>query len=104
MVGMQLFFHADIDNSANQFVLNAEESQHLIKVLRQKAGDTFFVTNGKGYLFEAEILDANSKKCKAQIISSKKRHQKMSWLHIVIAPTKSNDRFEWFLKKPPKLG
>jgi len=101
---MQLFYNSHLDNSASQFVLGSEESNHLIKVLRKKEGDTFQITNGKGYLFKAKILVANPKKCKAEIIVSTKKHRRMHRLHMVVAPTKSNDRFEWFLEKATEIG
>lgn len=28
----------------------------------------------------------------------------MYWFHLVVAPTKSNDRFEWFLEKATEIG
>jgi len=101
---MQLFYNATLDTSISQFVFDAEESRHVIKVLRKKEGDILHITNGKGYIFEAEIIDPNSKKCKAQIVSTIKKHPKRYWFHMVVAPTKSNDRFEWFLEKATEIG
>ncbi len=101
---MQLFYNPRLDNSASQFMFSAEESKHIIKVLRKKEGDILKITNGKGYLFEAKILLATAKKCKAEIISTTKKHHKMYWLHMVVAPTKMNDRFEWFLEKATEIG
>jgi 16S rRNA (uracil1498-N3)-methyltransferase len=101
---MQLFYNPRLDNSASQFVFSPEESRHIIKVLRKKEKDTLLITNGKGYLFKAKILNADSKKCKAQITTTTKKHKKMYWFHLVVAPTKSNDRFEWFLEKATEIG
>lgn len=101
---MQLFFNPNIDNSVSQFVLSPEESNHMLKVLRMNEGDTFHITNGKGYIYKAKIIDANHKKCKAEVVSSTKKHQKMYWFHLVVAPTKNNDRFEWFLEKATEIG
>ncbi len=101
---MHLFYNPRLDNSASQFVLDPEESNHIVKVLRKKEGDKFLITNGKGLLFEAEIILADAKKCKAQIISTTKKHRSMYWFHLVVAPTKSNDRFEWFLEKATEIG
>jgi len=101
---MQLFYNPRLDNSASQFVFDAVESSHIVKVLRKKEGDTLQITNGKGYLFEARIVDADVKKCKAEIISTTKKHRKMYWFHLVVAPTKNNDRFEWFLEKATEIG
>lgn len=101
---MQLFYNPRLDHSAAQFTLSEEESKHIIKVLRKKEGETLHITNGKGYLFEAKIVTADAKKCKVEIIDSDKKHQKMYWFHLVVAPTKMNDRFEWFLEKATEIG
>jgi 16S rRNA (uracil1498-N3)-methyltransferase len=72
--------------------------------LRKKPGDQLQITNGKGYLFTAEILSADLKQCKATIVKTTKKHQKMYELHMAVAPTKSMDRFEWFLEKVTEIG
>ncbi len=101
---MQLFYNPRLDNSTSQFTFSGEESKHIIKVLRKKEGDILHITNGKGYLFESKILLADGKRCKAEIISATKKHKKKHWLHMVVAPTKMNDRFEWFLEKATEIG
>lgn len=101
---MQLFYNPTIDTSVSQFTFPVEESRHIVKVLRRKEGDLLHITNGKGYLFEARILIADVKKCKTKIISTTKKHRKMHWLHMVVAPTKNNDRYEWFLEKATEIG
>ncbi len=101
---MQLFYNPTLDNSVSQFVFSPEESRHIIKVLRKKEGDILRITNGKGYLFQAKILTADIKKCRAEIVSTAKRHHKMYSLHMVVAPTKNIDRFEWFLEKATEIG
>lgn len=101
---MQLFYNPTLDNSVSQFVFSPEESHHIIKVLRKKEGDLLKITNGRGYLFQAKILTADIKKCKAEIVSTTKTHAKMHSLHMAVAPTKNIDRFEWFLEKATEIG
>lgn len=101
---MQLFYTPHLDNSVKQFVFSPEESKHIARVLRKSEGDIVHITNGKGYLFEAEILVPDQKRCKVQIISVKKSVPKRYHLHLVVAPTKMNDRFEWFLEKATEIG
>ncbi|MFT4684032.1 MAG: 16S rRNA (uracil1498-N3)-methyltransferase [Flavobacteriales bacterium] len=102
---MQLFYNPSIPIDATQFTFDKIESRHIVKVLRKKEGDTLYITNGNGMLFTAEVLFANDKKCSVQII--KVEEKKKPWdyyLHIVIAPTKNNDRLEWFLEKATEIG
>lgn len=101
---MQLFYNPDLDKSMSQFTFPEDESKHIVKVLRKKEDDILHITNGKGSIFEAKITAANPKKCSAKIVSDTKKHQKMHWLHMVVAPPKSNDRFEWFLEKATEIG
>ena len=101
---MQLFYNPALDNSNRQFFFNPEESKHIVRVLRKKEGDIVHITNGKGYLFGAEILVPDQKKCKAQIVSEDRAIPKRYKLHLVVAPTKMNDRYEWFLEKATEIG
>ena len=101
---MQLFYNDTIDNSISQFVFSPEESKHIVKVLRKAEGDILNITNGKGYFFTAKIIVADAKKCKAQIVTREKQHRPMHTLHLAVAPTKMNDRYEWFLEKATEIG
>ena len=51
-----------------------------------------------------ECLVADAKKCKAEVVSSEKKHEKMYSLHVAVAPTKNIERFEWFLEKATEIG
>ena len=100
---MQLFYTPDITNDA--YVLSEEESKHCIRVLRKKAGDTLHLTNGKGTIFKAEITNAKPKACELSIVEVTEEFQKRPYrLHMAVAPTKSIDRFEWFLEKATEIG
>lgn len=101
---MQLFYNPEISETTKEFTLPAEESKHLIKVLRKKEGDEFHITNGKGWLFVASLVTTDPKDATAKVISATNKHSKMHSLHMVVAPTKSNDRFEWFLEKATEIG
>ena len=52
---MQLFYNSDIKQGATTFFFDKEESKHISKVLRKKEGDSIYITNGKGFLFESVI-------------------------------------------------
>ncbi len=85
--------------------LNAEESFHLIKVLRKKAGDTIHLTDGYGNLYEGVILDATIKQCNLLLQSCIPNYEKSpTHLHLAVAPTKNIDRYEWFLEKATEIG
>lgn len=101
---MQLFYNPAIDENTESFSFDKEESRHIIKVLRKKDSDILFVTNGLGCLFETKITLASDNKCTVEIISFKKEASKKYHLHLAVAPTKMNDRYEWFLEKATEIG
>lgn len=102
---MQLFYNPNISIDTKSFSFDKEESRHIIRVLRKTTGDELLLTNGNNELFRAVILQANDKKCVASVISSEERLKSWNYeLHIGIAPTKMNDRFEWFLEKATEIG
>ncbi|KIC03279.1 16S rRNA (uracil(1498)-N(3))-methyltransferase [Flavobacterium sp. PL02] len=101
---MQLFYNPNIDETTQEFSFDKEESKHIIKVLRKKDSDILHVTNGLGYLFETEITLASDNKCTVKIISVEKAQDPKYRLHLAVAPTKMNDRYEWFLEKATEIG
>lgn len=101
---MQLFYNPDIDSTTENFSFDKVESKHIIKVLRKKDTDILHVTNGLGDLFETEITLASDNKCTVKILSCTKGAPSIVRLHLAVAPTKMNDRYEWFLEKATEIG
>jgi 16S rRNA (uracil1498-N3)-methyltransferase len=100
---MQLFYVPNI--SGAEVVLDETESKHAVRVLRLQNGNQIQIIDGLGGFYEAEITDANQKKCRLSILKSTFDFGKKDFhLHIAIAPTKNNDRFEWFLEKATEIG
>lgn len=101
---MQLFYQPTLRQTDQQIWFPKQESKHIVKVLRKKMGDKIQVTNGKGTLFTAEITEANSSQCLASILKTQTKKKRPYSLHLAVAPTKKNDRFEWFLEKATEIG
>ncbi|WP_282122273.1 16S rRNA (uracil(1498)-N(3))-methyltransferase [Algibacter mikhailovii] len=101
---MQLFYNPELNESTEEFAFQKEESKHIIKVLRKTTGDIMYITNGKGWLFSAKIIIPNINKCTAQVVSKVLQEAPKYLLHLAVAPTKMNDRYEWFLEKATEIG
>jgi len=102
---MQLFYNPHINTDLKTLSFNKEESRHIVKVLRKSDGDQLNITDGKSKLFKVEILQAHDKKCVVEIKSWEDKPKAWNYyLHVAIAPTKMNDRFEWFLEKATEIG
>ncbi|MCB8994880.1 MAG: 16S rRNA (uracil(1498)-N(3))-methyltransferase [Bacteroidales bacterium] len=100
---MNIFYSTDI--RGNLGYLDASESFHCVKVLRLKEGEPVYLVDGIGGFYEGKIMNADTRNCSIEIVSSKSLHQKRDYsLHIGIAPTKNIERFEWFLEKATEIG
>ncbi|RXJ51132.1 16S rRNA (uracil(1498)-N(3))-methyltransferase [Gelidibacter gilvus] len=101
---MQLFYNPNIDENTPEILFSKDESKHIVKVLRKNSGDQLHITNGIGWLFVAEITNADIKNCVASIISKAFEPARNYKVHLAVAPTKMNDRYEWFLEKATEIG
>ncbi len=100
---MHVFFVHEL--SGDLLSLPEEESRHCAKVLRLRPGDEVAVTDGKGLWALAAIEEAHPKSSLVKVIQRKEAYRKRPFrLHMAVAPTKSIDRFEWFLEKATECG
>ncbi|MCS3529883.1 16S rRNA (uracil(1498)-N(3))-methyltransferase [Chryseobacterium sp. JUb7] len=98
---MKLFF-GEINNG--QVIINDEEQQHIVKVLRMKNGEEIHVTDGKGSLASGTLI-IEGKKANITVSEIKTDYPDFSpKLHIAIAPTKNIDRIEFFAEKAVEMG
>ena len=96
------FYAPDIAESC---VLPEGESQHCVKVLRHKEGDTVEVIDGKGHRFKCRITEAHPKHTRVEIIE--RQNLPPFWgapIAIAVAPTKHLDRMEWMVEKLTETG
>ncbi len=101
---MQLFYNPSLTPASTQVLFEKEESRHIIKVLRKKVGDVLDLTDGCGNFYKATLESSNPKQCIAHIDSVEKQPKPAYNLHLAVAPTKLNDRYEWFLEKATEIG
>lgn len=100
---MEIFFDSEINQPIHE--INEKESVHIKNVLRLKKGDQIFLTDGKGNLYTAVIIEINGKRVVVEIINVEQEYGKRKYkLKIAIAPTKNIDRFEWFVEKATEIG
>jgi len=98
---MKLFF-GEINNG--KVIINEEEQQHIVKVLRMKNGEQIHVTDGKGNLASGKLI-IEGKKAIIEVSEIKADLPDFSpKLHIAIAPTKNIDRIEFFVEKAVEMG
>ena len=99
---MDLFFSNYKEND-KYVVMNEIDSKHITRTFRKNIGDNIKITNGFGYLCNAEIVEIR-KKIKVKIKSIEKFESSTLSVHIALSPLKNASRFEWFVEKSTELG
>ncbi|NML70967.1 16S rRNA (uracil(1498)-N(3))-methyltransferase [Chryseobacterium sp. RP-3-3] len=98
---MKLFF-GEINNG--KAIINDDEQQHIVKVLRMKDGEEIHVTDGKGNVASGKLV-IEGKKASLEVSEIKTNTLDFNpKLHIAIAPTKNIDRIEFFVEKAVEMG
>jgi len=99
----QLFYAPEIATIPE---LPEEESQHCLRVLRLKTGDSITITDGKGFFYRANIEnDRHPNRCQVSITNCWPQKQFPDFdIHMAVAPPKNMDRMEWFVEKATEIG
>ncbi|MFC2098391.1 16S rRNA (uracil(1498)-N(3))-methyltransferase [Bacteroidota bacterium] len=86
-------------------LLDEVESRHIARVLRLKKDDPVELVDGTGNFYRGVIDLADQHSTRVRILETIKDYLKRDYyLHLAIAPTKSAERFEWFLEKSTEIG
>lgn len=95
-------FYGEIEGQ--KVIINDEEQQHIVKVLRMRAGEDIHVTDGKGRLASGKLI-IEGKRAGIEVLEIKENLSDFNpKLHIAIAPTKNIDRIEFFVEKAVEMG
>jgi 16S rRNA (uracil1498-N3)-methyltransferase len=103
---MQLpyFFEPHLSASFEKFILSEDTGKHCIQVLRMQAGEQLQLTDGKGKLITAAIMQADKKNCTVEVIRGITVSPPVKETAIGISLLKNAARFEWFLEKATEIG
>lgn len=99
---MIILYSTNINN--NIIELDGNESHHCISVMRKKVNDQVKVLDGKGNCYDTIVISENKGKVLLKIKDVIHYNHVNPRLHIAIAPTKSQDRIEWFIEKTVEIG
>lgn len=85
-------------------ILSRDEWQHL-RAVRLRPGDFFYLTDGKGYKAQAELLHVDKKgEGSYRIVQEEQMPAPAYAIHLFVAPTKNHDRLEWLVEKATEIG
>src|SRR6478735_4531509 len=101
---LPFFYISEYVSSQKEIVLDEDTSRHVVQVLRMKEEEKLNLTDGKGSLMTAEVIDAHKKHCSVKIIDTQHITQDSRKVTIAISLLKNTSRFEWFLEKATEIG
>eukprot|EP00667_Euglena_gracilis_P019892 EG_transcript_21412 len=85
-------------------ILEGEELQHLVRVLRARVGDVVALTDGRGGLFEGVVAAVEKRQAGLETRLVRRDPRPQAALTLVVAPPRSADRFDWLLEKATEFG
>lgn len=98
------FFYVANYQGEKQVELDETTARHIVQVLRMKEGEWLHLTDGKGNLMTASIIETGKKSCSVEIKESVFQKQEAHKVCIAISLLKNPSRFEWFLEKATEIG
>lgn len=101
---LPFFYIPEFVSSQKEIVLDEDTSRHVVQVLRMKEGEKLNLTDGKGNLITAGIIDDHKKHCAVKVIDSQFTPHLSRKITIAISLLKNTNRFEWFLEKATEIG
>lgn len=100
----ELYYAAPGEIEGNLITLSADESSHIIRVMRHRTGDNIYITDGKGEIFLSVITEIEKNSVKAERVSCLTYENNLANVFFCIPKLKSADRFEFALEKCVELG
>ena len=101
---LPFFYISEFTSSQKEIELDEDTSRHVVQVLRMKEGEELNLTDGKGNLITAGIIDDHKKHCTVKVVDSKFTSQTSRKITIAVSLLKNTNRFEWFLEKATEIG
>ena len=103
-MALPYFFEACEAGKGQILSLSEETGKHCIQVLRMKTGDRMHLTNGRGTLFTALILQIDKRSCNVTIESVIQKEPPARKVSLAVSLVKNTSRFEWMLEKATEIG
>ncbi|AYA36255.1 16S rRNA (uracil(1498)-N(3))-methyltransferase [Hymenobacter oligotrophus] len=91
-------------SGGNTYTLPEDESKHAVRVLRLREGDAVELIDGAGSIYQAEVAEAEAKRCQLRIVQQQQVPRRAYQVHVAVAPTKNLDRMEWLVEKATEVG
>jgi 16S rRNA (uracil1498-N3)-methyltransferase len=103
-MALPFFYLSSYDSTATELTLDEDNSRHIVQVLRMQPGQALQLTDGKGALLTALIVEDHKKKCRVRLQSAIFQPPLKRNVVVAISLLKNASRFEWFLEKATEIG
>jgi 16S rRNA (uracil1498-N3)-methyltransferase len=103
-MALPFFYLSEYNPGTREIILDEDNSRHIVQVLRMQKGQQLQLTDGRGWLLTATILDDHKKKCLVRIEESIRHPDPRKKVTIALSLLKNASRFEWFLEKAAEIG
>ncbi|MBK6900288.1 MAG: RsmE family RNA methyltransferase [bacterium] len=96
---------APLPGPGDEVRLDAEESHHLLHVMRARAGDALRLVDGRAGVVEAEYVGADGRRARARVRASRRDDAELARPRLVLAcGVTKGKRFESTLEQAVELG
>ena len=103
-MSLPFFYSPNLVPTNDMLELDEDNSRHMVQVLRMQEKEPLHLTDGKGTLVLAEILQPHKKKTTVRKLSELQTEPRPKRVSIAISLLKNAARFEWFLEKAAEIG
>ena len=88
----------------NHFILNGEEFNHAVKVLRKNPGDSLSAVDGRGFLYEGKIQSIENKSLKVVIINKEENVGEPELFLTLAQAVPKGAGFDYVVEKGTEIG
>ena len=104
MMQLPYFFEPYLPATNDVITVSEDTSRHCVQVLRMREGEKLQLTDGKGNIYTAVIINANKKQCRVRVEKTDYKKQENRKVSVAVSLLKHANRFEWFLEKAVEIG
>jgi 16S rRNA (uracil1498-N3)-methyltransferase len=97
-------YYSSGGNNHNQILIEGEDYNHIIKVMRHSEQDIIYITDGKGNIYEAQLNNISKHSLSAEPIRTYHYENLKQNSYFCLPKLKNAYRFEFALEKCVELG
>ncbi|WP_433743232.1 16S rRNA (uracil(1498)-N(3))-methyltransferase [Falsibacillus pallidus] len=101
---MQRYFIPEPYNGEERVVLHGEQFHHIVRVLRMKQGDSFYIVYKSGEAAIAEIQEISNEELAAAIVEWEHSYKELPIDVTIVSGLPKGDKLELIVQKGTELG